>query len=152
MLLKNGFQDKSIFKSYLFQNISLSNHYRNGHYGNSHYDRMHNSFIYDLDTDSDTSIRVKLNIKQKDVMNFCSVSRSNKEILERVGVSYHTKNIDKYINYFVNTGYLEMTNPENPNAIIIPLLYLQISPTLYLYMPRLFLLVYTVYTSRHRIL
>ena len=70
----------------------------------------------DLDTDSDTSIRVKLNNKQKDVVNFCSVPRSSKEILERVGVSYHTKNIDKYINILVNAGYLEMTNPENPNA------------------------------------
>jgi hypothetical protein len=72
--------------------------------------------ISDLDTDSDTSIRVKLNNKQKDVVNFCSVPRSSKEILERVGVSYHTKNIDKYINFLVNVGYLEMTNPENPNA------------------------------------
>ena len=70
----------------------------------------------DLDTDSDTSIRVKLNNKQKDVVNFCSVPRSSKEILERVGVSYHTKNIDKYINFLVNADYLEMTNPENPNA------------------------------------
>jgi len=70
----------------------------------------------DLSTDSDTSIRVKLNNKQKDVVNFCSVPRSSKEILERVGVSYHTKNIDKYINFLVNAGYLEMTNPENPNA------------------------------------
>ena len=36
--------------------------------------------------------------------------------LERVGISYHSKNIEKYINLLVKAGYLEMTNPENPNA------------------------------------
>ncbi|TWV14121.1 DUF4099 domain-containing protein [Bacteroidaceae bacterium HV4-6-C5C] len=60
--------------------------------------------------------QVKLSNKQKDIVNYCNVPRSSKEILERVGVSYHSKNIERYINALVDLGYLEMTNPENPNA------------------------------------
>ena len=69
-----------------------------------------------FDADSDTKNRIKLNKKQKDIINFCNIPRSSKEILERVGISYHSKNIEKYINLLVKAGYLEMTNPENPNA------------------------------------
>ena len=56
------------------------------------------------------------NEQQKDIVNFCSVSRSSKEILERVGVTYHSKNIQTYIMSLIEAGYLEMTNPEHPNA------------------------------------
>lgn len=66
-------------------------------------------------TDSDTR-RVKLTPKQKDVVNYCSVPRSSREILERAGVSYHSKNIQTYVTSLVEAGYLEMTNPDNPNA------------------------------------
>ena len=66
-------------------------------------------------TDSDTR-RMKLNPKQKDIVNYCSVPRSSREILERAGVSYHSKNIQTYITSLVEAGYLEMTNPNNPNA------------------------------------
>ena len=78
------------------------------------------------DTDSDTrphgsdigpgTCRIKLSPKQKDVVNYCSVPRSSREILERVGISYHSKNIHTYITSLVEDGYLEMTNPDNPNA------------------------------------
>lgn len=67
------------------------------------------------DTDSDTR-RMKLKPKQKDIVNYCSVPRSSREILERAGVSYHSKNIQTYISSLVEAGYLEMTNPDNPNA------------------------------------
>ena len=83
----------------------------------------------DLDTDHDTfaedhdtihsyhdTKRVPLTNKQKDIVNFCSVPRTSREILERAGVVYHTKNIAKYITSLVAAGYLQMTNPENPTA------------------------------------
>ena len=54
--------------------------------------------------------------KQKDIVNFCSVPRTSREILERAGVVYHTKNIAKYITSLVAAGYLQMTNPDNPTA------------------------------------
>lgn len=64
---------------------------------------------------SDTK-RLKITNKQRDIINFCSVPRSSKEILERAGVTYHSKNIQTYIMSLVEAGYLEMTNPEHPTA------------------------------------
>ena len=79
----------------------------------------------DLDTsenDLDTRLRhsdtpkVSLSNKQKDIVNFCSVPRTTKEILDRIGVSMHSKNRERYITSLVAAGYLQMTNPENPTA------------------------------------
>ena len=72
----------------------------------------------DLDTElrhSDTP-RVALTKKQKDIVNFCSVPRTTKEILDRIGVSMHSKNREHYITSLVAAGYLQMTNPDNPRA------------------------------------
>ncbi len=74
------------------------------------------------DTDHDTNKgdlntkRIPLTKKQKDIVNFCSVPRTTKEILERIGVSIHSKNRERYITSLVAAGYLQMTNPENPTA------------------------------------
>ena len=85
-------------------------------------DTDHDTFVADHDTklrysntDHDTK-RVPLTKKQKDIVNFCSVPRTSREILERAGVVYHTKNIAKYITSLVTAGYLLMTNPDNPTA------------------------------------
>ena len=86
--------------------------------GLRHSDTDHDTFVEDHDTfaeDHDTK-RVPLTNKQKDIVNFCSVPRTSREILERAGVVYHTKNIAKYITSLVAAGYLQMTNPENPTA------------------------------------
>ena len=90
-----------------------------------HSDTDHDTFVEDHDTfveDHDTihsyhdTKRVPLTNKQKDIVNFCSVPRTSREILERAGVVYHTKNIAKYITSLVAAGYLQMTNPDNPTA------------------------------------
>ena len=65
--------------------------------------------------DSDTP-KVSLSNKQRDIVNFCSVPRTTKEILDRIGVSMHSKNRERYITSLVAAGYLQMTNPENPTA------------------------------------
>ena len=86
--------------------------------GLRHSDTDHDTFGEDHDTfaeDHDTK-RVPLTNKQKDIVNFCSVPRTSREILERASVVYHTKNIAKYITSLVAAGYLQMTNPENPTA------------------------------------
>ena len=79
----------------------------------------------DLDTsenDLDTRLRhsdipkVSLSNKQRDIVNFCSIPRTTKEILDRIGVSMHSKNRERYITSLVAAGYLQMTNPENPTA------------------------------------
>ena len=83
-----------------------------------HSDTDHDTFIEDhgtIHSYHDTK-RVPLTNKQKDIVNFCSVPRTSREILERAGVVYHTKNIAKYITSLVAAGYLQMTNPDNPTA------------------------------------
>ena len=83
-----------------------------------HSDTDHDTFVEDHDTIHsyhDTK-KVPLTNKQKDIVNFCSVPRTSREILERAGVVYHTKNIAKYITSLVAAGYLQMTNPDNPTA------------------------------------
>ena len=86
--------------------------------------RLRHSGI-DLDTsenDLDTQLRhsdtpkVSLSNKQRDIVNFCSVPRTTKEILDRIGVSMHSKNRERYITSLVAAGYLQITNPENPTA------------------------------------
>ena len=92
-------------------------------------DTDHDTFAEDYDTQlrhSDTNLdtqlrhsdtkKVSLSNKQRDIVNFCSVPRTTKEILDRIGVSMHTKNRERYITSLVAAGYLQMTNPENPTA------------------------------------
>ena len=86
----------------------------------------HNTGLRHSDTDLDTGLRhsdtdlytkrVTLTNKEKDIVNFCSVPRTTKEILDRIGVSMHSKNRERYITSLVAAGYLQMTNPENPTA------------------------------------
>ena len=99
-----------------------SNQVEDHNTGLRHSDTDHDTFVEDHDTihsyhdtNHDTK-RVPLTNKQKDIVNFCSVPRTSREILERAGVVYHTKNIAKYITSLVAAGYLQMTNPENPTA------------------------------------
>ena len=62
------------------------------------------------DTDLDTQLRhsdtpkVSLSNKQRDIVNFCSVPRTTKEILDRIGVSMHSKNRERYITSLVAAG------------------------------------------------
>ena len=82
----------------------------------------HNTGLRHSDTDSDTGLRhsdtkkVSLSNKQRDIVNFCSVSRTTAEIMERLGLSNQTKNRERYITSLVAAGYLQMTNPDNPTA------------------------------------
>ena len=81
-------------------------------------DTDHDTSENDLDTQlrhSDTP-KVSLSNKQRDIVNFCSVPRTTKEILDRIGVSMHSKNRERYITSLVAAGYLQMTNPDNPTA------------------------------------
>ena len=70
------------------------------------------------DTNSDTNLDTKkhLSDKQKEVLAFCVVPRSSREILEHIGVIYHHKNILKFINSLVDSALLERTIPDVPNS------------------------------------
>lgn len=56
------------------------------------------------------SNQVRLTAKQRKVLEFCDVlPRTAQEILEMVGVKYHTKTLDQYINKLVIAGLLRPT-------------------------------------------
>ena len=83
--------------------------------GLRHFDTDLDTGLRHSGTDLDTK-RVTLTNKEKDIVNFCSVPRTTKEILDRIGVSMHSKNRERYITSLVAAGYLQMTNPDNPTA------------------------------------
>ena len=57
-----------------------------------------------------------LNGTQKDIIQFCSIPRSAREILEHIGYSYHPTNINKFIKPLLEHGFIEMTEPEKLNS------------------------------------
>lgn len=71
-----------------------------------------------LDTDLDTNLDTmqELSDKQKEVLAFCTIPRSSREILEHIGVINHSKNRDRFINHLVTKRLLERTIPDNPNS------------------------------------
>ncbi|WP_316928669.1 ATP-binding protein [Prevotella sp. AGR2160] len=56
----------------------------------------------------------ELSTKEREVIAFCSVPRTSREILEHLNIGYQTKNIKRYITDLVNRGLLLMSNPSNP--------------------------------------
>ena len=82
------------------------------------------SRVANLDTNLDTNInsntnsdtKYDLSDKQKEVLAYCIIARSSREILEHIGVTNHTKNRDRFVNYLVDEGYLERTIPDSPNS------------------------------------
>lgn len=58
---------------------------------------------------------IKLSQKQKDIRNFCSVPRTAKEIMDRLGLTDFYNNRKRYIYDLVEAGILERTVPEKPN-------------------------------------
>ena len=69
--------------------------------------------VTDSVTNSDT---LTLSDKQKEVLAYCIIARSIREILEHIGVTYQFKNIVKFINSLVEVGLLERTIPDAPNS------------------------------------
>ena len=69
--------------------------------------------VTNSDTNSDT---LTLSDKQKEVLAYCIIARSSREILEHIGVTYQFKNIVKFINSLVEVGLLERTIPDAPNS------------------------------------
>ena len=70
--------------------------------------------VTDSVTNSDTA--QELSDKQKEVLAYCIIARSSREILEHIGVTYQYKNIVKFINNLIDAGLLERTIPDTPNS------------------------------------
>ena len=60
------------------------------------------------------SNRAPLTAKQQKVLEFCDeMPRTAREILEMIGVKYHTKTLEQYINKLVYAGRLRPTNAKS---------------------------------------
>ena len=53
---------------------------------------------------------------QKNIIQFCSIPRSAREILEHIGYKYHPTHIIKFIKPLLELGFIEMTEPDKPNS------------------------------------
>ena len=58
----------------------------------------------------------KLEGFQKNIIQFCTLPRTSREILKHIGYGYNSTNMTKFIKPLLEMGYLEMTNPEKPNS------------------------------------
>ena len=58
--------------------------------------------------------RVKGSIKK--VLNYCTVSKSNDEIFEKLGLYKNTKNHNHHIKPLIEVGWLKQTIPDKPRS------------------------------------
>ncbi|MDR3266715.1 MAG: putative DNA binding domain-containing protein [Tannerella sp.] len=57
----------------------------------------------------------ELTEKEKKILNFCRQPKSSREILDFIGVSYHSKNVAKHITNLVSSGLLYYSIPDVPS-------------------------------------
>ena len=74
--------------------------------------------VTNLDTNPviDDSVVQGLSEKQKEVLAYCIIPRSSREILEHIGVANHTKNRDRFVNQLIDKELLVRTIPDSPNS------------------------------------
>ena len=71
---------------------------------------------YQTVTSPNANTEMSLSDRQKEVVAYCIIPRSSREILEHIDVTYHNRNIMRFIHTLVNAGYLVRTFPNSPNA------------------------------------
>ena len=74
-----------------------------------------NSDTEELNSDTEElNSDTALTPKQIEVLLYCVSAKSAKDILSHLDLSYHSKNIRKYVMELVEKGFLAMRNPESP--------------------------------------
>lgn len=53
---------------------------------------------------------------QKDIIQFCAIPRTAKEIMDHIGYYNNSKNMTTYVRPLLEMGYLEMTEPDKPKS------------------------------------
>ena len=53
---------------------------------------------------------------QKDIIQFCAIPRTAKEIMDHIGYYNNSKNMTTYVRPLLEMGYLEMTEPDKPQS------------------------------------
>lgn len=70
--------------------------------------------VSDLDDNGDYP---HLTTKQQKVLEFCNETpRTAREIIDMVGVKYHTKTLEQYVNKLVCAGVLRPTNAKSHDS------------------------------------
>lgn len=78
--------------------------------------------LSDRDNDRDKHVEHKhasyksLNGTQKNIIQFCSIPRSAREILDHIGYAYNSTNIANQIKPLLQMEFIEMTEPDKPNS------------------------------------
>ena len=52
----------------------------------------------------------------KDIIHFCAIPRTPKEIMDHIGYYNNSKNMTTYVRPLLEMGYLEMTEPDKPKS------------------------------------
>ena len=71
------------------------------------------------DKDRTNIVRIpykQLSNVQKDIIQFCSIPRTAKEIMDHIGYYNNSKNMTTYVRPLLEMGYLEMTEPDKPKS------------------------------------
>ena len=58
----------------------------------------------------------QLSSVQKNIIQYCSIARTAKEIMDHVGYYNNTKNMSSLVKPLLELGFLEMTEPDKPNS------------------------------------
>jgi hypothetical protein len=58
--------------------------------------------------------KIELGEKGKKILKFCRDPKSSREILDFIGVSYHSKNVTKYVSSLIDGGFLYYIIPDAP--------------------------------------
>ena len=53
---------------------------------------------------------------QKNIIQFCAIPRTAKEIMDHIGYYNNSKNMTMYVRPLLEMGYLEMTEPDKPKS------------------------------------
>ena len=53
---------------------------------------------------------------QKDIIQFCAIPRTAKQIMDHIGYYNNSKNMTTYVRPLLEMGYLEMTEPDKPQS------------------------------------
>lgn len=53
---------------------------------------------------------------QKDIVQYCSIPRTAREIMSHLGYYNNTKNMSSHVKPLLELGFLEMTEPDKPNS------------------------------------
>ena len=53
---------------------------------------------------------------QKDIIQFCAIPRTAKEIMDHIGYYNNSKNMTTYVRPLLEMGYIEMTEPDKPKS------------------------------------